>query len=136
MAQFLGTRITKKHYLTEPKKRGETMATDETNCSDTAIQKLLGKLESTDPELRSEIESYIAKEIELRRNVEAQLAACQLQHPSRNRRPPKPPAPAARSILLSFLLSFRAKSRNLNQKSSTPLSYCLPQKITSPSVLA
>ena len=55
------------------------MATDETNCSDTAIQKLLGKLESTDPELRSEIESYIAKEIELRRNVEAQLAACQLQ---------------------------------------------------------
>lgn len=55
------------------------MPTDEANSNDTAIQKLLRKLESTAPELRYEIESYIAKEVELRRNAEAQLAACQLQ---------------------------------------------------------
>ena len=55
------------------------MPTDEANSSDAAIQQLLGKLETTAPELRYEIESYINKEIELRRNVEAQLAACQSQ---------------------------------------------------------
>ena len=55
------------------------MSTDEANSNNSAIQTLLKKLESTEPELRSEIENYITKEIELRRNVESQLAASQLQ---------------------------------------------------------
>lgn len=55
------------------------MSTDEANSNNSAIQTLLKKLEYTEPELRSEIENYITKEIELRRNVESQLAASQLQ---------------------------------------------------------
>ena len=55
------------------------MSTDKANRNDTKIQTLLKKLESTEPELYSEIESYIAKEKKLRQDAEAKLAACQEQ---------------------------------------------------------
>jgi len=55
------------------------MSTDEANRNDAKIQNLLKKLESTEPELCYEIESYIDKEKKLRQDAEAKLAACQEQ---------------------------------------------------------
>lgn len=55
------------------------MSTDKANRNDAKIQTLLKKLESTEPELCYEIESYIAKEIKLRQDAEAKLVACQEQ---------------------------------------------------------
>ncbi|MBR5644868.1 MAG: hypothetical protein IKW77_11865 [Salinivirgaceae bacterium] len=55
------------------------MSTDKANRNDAKIQTLLEKLKSTEPELCSEIESYIAKETSLRHDAEAKLAACQEQ---------------------------------------------------------